>query len=178
MPPPPLALPSPLLPVLVLPAARTVAHISPPSFTVAVVVAAAAALLCAIPGIEFREWCERTSGLDSSLAASSCLPPLTSCTVAHLLLLLLFSIPATGVVRGVKSQGWLSRARHRRFFPRRARTDAAAAAAVAVYPSTISGIQFRGYAGVLPLASKLVSDSSAFIAKLLIIYSLFPSLLQ
>ena len=81
-----------------------------------------------------------------------------------------------GVVLGVKSQGWLSRARHRRFFPRRARTDAAAAA-VAVYHSTISGIQFRGYAGVL-LAWRLVSDSFPFIITLLIIYSLFPFLLQ
>ena len=87
------------------------------------------------------------------------------------------SIPAAVVVLGVKSQGWLSRARHRRFFPRRARTDAAAAAAVAVYPSTISGIQFRGYVSVPLLAWRLVSNSFAFIITLLIIYSLFFFLL-
>ena len=45
-------------------------------------------------------------------------------------------------------------------------------------PSTISGIQFRGYAGVLLLAWRLVSDSFPFIITLLIIYSLFPFLLQ
>ena len=44
---------------------------------------------CAIPGIEFREWCNHTSGLDSSLAASSLSPALASCTITQPLLLLL-----------------------------------------------------------------------------------------
>ena len=44
---------------------------------------------CAIPGIEFREWYNYTSGLDSSLATSSFRPALARCAIAQPLLLLL-----------------------------------------------------------------------------------------
>ena len=86
MPAPP-ALPSPLLPALVLPAARTLCHIF--SAAAVVVVAAAATSLVPVLFPELNSGDGANSGFDSSLAASFFRPALASCAIAQPLLLLL-----------------------------------------------------------------------------------------
>ena len=91
--------------------------------------------------IEFREWCNHTSGLDSSLAASSFRPALASRAIRTTVVVVVAAAAvAASLLRllslGLNPKDGFSRARHRRFFPR-----ARPLLLLLLYtPSTISGI--------------------------------------
>ena len=161
--PPPLALPLPLPPALVsappfhppLARSRTLLRL----FFAVVVVAAAAALLplALFPGLN--------SGNGTITPLGSTLPSPLLPFALRLQDALLHnrccccccccSISSTGVVLGVKSQGWLLTRSPPPVLPSLARLLSLLLLLLWLYtPSGISGTQFRGYAGVSPLASR------------------------
>ena len=134
--PAPPALPSPLLPALVFPVTHTFCHIFTTAAVVVVVAAAAATSLVPVLFPELNSG----DGANAPLASTLPSPLLSSALRLQAALLhnrcccccCCCSISATGVVLGVKSQGWLLARWPPPVFPSCAPTVAVAAAAV--YP--------------------------------------------